>query len=1734
MSYNQSRPDRSETQYRRTGRSTGYHQQQQQQQQPRSSTAGYGKGAGAGTAPAPSTSVDSSVSSNRSFKKPSNAQGGQARVNLPPVNHSVSNNHNGPNVQSRSQGAPGEPVIGGAVNPTSGAIPKAAASQSPAMNSAPNAAKATGDPSKAFPFQFGSIAPDLMKIPARTSSAPPNMDEQKRAQMQQASLRTAPNLPATVPKKEIPNKAADNQLMRKEGHNPSSEKADVQVPHVSPQSQTQKSPITNIRMPSVQTPYQHAQVPHPVHFGGPAMHMQPANVAPSSFQMPMPMALSMGNTPQIQPQLFFQGLPSHPMHHQSLMHQAQGHGFANPMGAQIHPQLGHVGVGLSPQYPQQQGGKFGGGRKTTPVKITHPETHEELRLDRRGDPHPDGEPVASKPSNTPPRSQPVSSFAQRPANLVQTSYNSNPMIYPPVSVPLNSGPMSSTQAPRFHFPNMDGSQRVQFINQSAHTAPQLIRPAAPAHVSSDSSFSVKARDAQNVMSPAQPAAAKITVKPAVSEKLGSPKAKPHGEVNISLPKKDVEAGSLTSSQQPKPGFVSGVSNSSAPPSKSSVETAPVATTEIGRGELVNESNSVEDPKRTCKVEPPPNVTEDHGQTMPDPLVSDLGTPSSCLAPDTETIAAKENSSLPSTNGFKKQLMEVSPKSDARTSDSRDTNTDKTTEGSSHASSEISGSSSLEKDLKCDEQTVSDKHVESSVISDEKHEIILGVLGKSQKEVDGATDICSDSEKLAEVTDDTSSELPHSTHTQSSTGPPGHSETLSRHQGVENSGDSLNSVPATLSKDKPAFESNTRRNTSSKGKKKIKEILQKADAAGTTSDLYMAYKGPEEKKETTMPSESSNVIHDATNQKQAPATPPAVAEATVDAEPVKNEPEDWEDAADVSTPKLETGDYRVHAKRGSSDEARDSCSNTEKKYSRDFLLKFADLFTALPEGFDVAPDIATVLILANMGASHHEHDSYSNPGKVMDRQASGGRSDRRPSNMVVDDRWTKNQGSVPAGYANNAGFRPGQGGNSGVLRNPRMQGPIMSRPMQPVGPMGMGRNSPDLERWQRGSNFQQKGLFPSPHTPMQVMHKAERKYQVGTVADEEQAKQRQLKGILNKLTPQNFEKLFEQVKSVNIDNAVTLTGVISQIFDKALMEPTFCEMYADFCVHLSGALPDFNENGEKITFKRLLLNKCQEEFERGEKEEEEASRVAEEGQVEQSEEEREEKRLKVRRRMLGNIRLIGELYKKKMLTEKIMHACIHKLLGNEQDPHEENIEALCKLMSTIGVMIDHNKARIHMDAYFERMRMLSCKQELSSRVRFMLINAIDLRRNKWQERMKVEGPKKIEEVHRDAAQERQTQANRLSRGPSMNSSARRGHMEFSPRGGGGMLSPPSAQMGGFHGPPQGRGYGNQDIRFDERAAYEPRMVPMPQRSVGEEPITLGPQGGLGQGMSTRKPAVLSNTSQPDATGGGDSRRPGFGLNGFGSHRPASPVTHGRSSPQERGATSVHRDFSSVSRASDPSSEVSSARQVPQGPSSTVNSPRENALSEERLRDMSLSAIKEYYSARDEKEIGLCMKDMNSPAFHPTMISLWVTDSFERKDKERDLLAKLLVNLVKSDDKALTDVQLAKGFESVLATLEDAVNDAPKAAEFLGRIFGKSVTEKVVTLTEIGRLIREGGEERGSLIEFGLGGDVLGNVLEMIKTEAGEEALVEIRRSSGLRIEDFKPPAPNRSKILEKFT
>jgi len=160
-------------------------------------------------------------------------------------------------------------------------------------------------------------------------------------------------------------------------------------------------------------------------------------------------------------------------------------------------------------------------------------------------------------------------------------------------------------------------------------------------------------------------------------------------------------------------------------------------------------------------------------------------------------------------------------------------------------------------------------------------------------------------------------------------------------------------------------------------------------------------------------------------------------------------------------------------------------------------------------------------------------------------------------------------------------------------------------------------------------------------------------------------------------------------------------------------------------------------------------------------------------------------------------------------------------------------------------------------------------------------------------------------------------------------------------------------------------------------------------------------------------------------------------------------------------------------------------------------------------------------RDLKEAAFCVDDLKAPLFHSTMVSLWMLDSFVRKDVQVDLLGNLLTHLCKSEPFLLNQGQLTEGLEIVLFSLEDAVVDSPKAPEFLGRILAKLVVEGIFFIQDIARAIKDGGTEPGSLLENGHAIEVLGTVLEDIKRLKGEPVLSALYSKSGVHLESFMP-------------
>ncbi|KAF3630018.1 Eukaryotic translation initiation factor isoform 4G-1 [Capsicum annuum] len=219
----------------------------------------------------------------------------------------------------------------------------------------------------------------------------------------------------------------------------------------------------------------------------------------------------------------------------------------------------------------------------------------------------------------------------------------------------------------------------------------------------------------------------------------------------------------------------------------------------------------------------------------------------------------------------------------------------------------------------------------------------------------------------------------------------------------------------------------------------------------------------------------------------------------------------------------------------------------------------------------------------------------------------------------------------------------------------------------------------------------------------------------------------VRGILNQPTANKFDLLKSQLIASEITNADTLFGVVSLIFNKAVLEPTFCPMYAQLFSELCEKLPRFPSDepgGGKITVKRILLNRCQEAFEGADKLRNEVRRMM--AREQESEHKDIEKFIKLRN--LGNIKLIGELFKLRMVAESIVRFIVQELLSC---PEEENVEAICQFFITTGKQLDENEnSRCINDVYFNRLKELSTSPQLVPRLRLealalRVVKALDI-------------------------------------------------------------------------------------------------------------------------------------------------------------------------------------------------------------------------------------------------------------------------------------------------------------------------------------------------------------------------------------------------------------------------
>uniref|UniRef100_A0A8C7JQC7 Eukaryotic translation initiation factor 4 gamma 3 n=1 Tax=Oncorhynchus kisutch TaxID=8019 RepID=A0A8C7JQC7_ONCKI len=500
--------------------------------------------------------------------------------------------------------------------------------------------------------------------------------------------------------------------------------------------------------------------------------------------------------------------------------------------------------------------------------------------------------------------------------------------------------------------------------------------------------------------------------------------------------------------------------------------------------------------------------------------------------------------------------------------------------------------------------------------------------------------------------------------------------------------------------------------------------------------------------------------------------------------------------------------------------------------------------------------------------------------------------------------------------------------------------------------------------------------------------------------------RKVRSILNKLTPQMFNQLMKQVTDLTIDTEERLKGVIDLVFEKAIDEPGFSVAYGNMCRCLTTLkVPMTDKPGTTVNFRKLLLNRCQKEFERDKVDDVVFERKQKElDSAQSSDQERlrlelEEAKDKARRRSIGNIKFIGELFKLKMLTEAIMHDCVVKLLKNHD---EESLECLCRLLTTIGKDLDFEKAKPRMDQYFNQMEKIVKERKTSSRIRFMLQDVIDLRLHNWVSRRADQGPKTIEQIHKEAKIEEQEEQRKV-------------HQQ--------LLSKDTKRRPGQPGP----WVSNSERLISGQNILSCVCSPPSRSSAGRE----------------RSEKPLSPAPS----------RPGsFVRGGSAKELLESPALSPEEPRRELESPSVSEDKTEPER--------SSARE----PEPVVaQSPDRPALSEEEMERKSRAIIDEFLHINDYKEAVQCVDELDMSSQLHVFVRVGVESTLERSQITRDHMGKLLFQLVQQD--ILARSQFFKGFADTLELADDMAIDIPHIWLYLAELLSPVLRDRGFSMREL---------------------------------------------------------------------
>ena len=219
-------------------------------------------------------------------------------------------------------------------------------------------------------------------------------------------------------------------------------------------------------------------------------------------------------------------------------------------------------------------------------------------------------------------------------------------------------------------------------------------------------------------------------------------------------------------------------------------------------------------------------------------------------------------------------------------------------------------------------------------------------------------------------------------------------------------------------------------------------------------------------------------------------------------------------------------------------------------------------------------------------------------------------------------------------------------------------------------------------------------------------------------------------MLYEMASCNLERLSKQLLSLKIDTEEKLVKFVELVHSRAIDESNYSEQYAKLC----SKLPITISNDKRvIAFFTLFTEKCKENFIEIGSYDDDLINI--EKRLEEivfcTDEELErllfsylEKRI-TQKRWLGNVKLIGALYRNGLVNTSVIDLCIDKLIANND---EDSFECLCELLRIIGWKYEANaEDKAKFDQQMNTLKQIDCELP---KIQQMIQQVLELRESGW--------------------------------------------------------------------------------------------------------------------------------------------------------------------------------------------------------------------------------------------------------------------------------------------------------------------------------------------------------------------------------------------------------------------